>query len=122
MRWRGAVRMTIEAAGEALRARRISARELTRAALDRIERENPRINALITVTGGTALARADGLDREIAAGQYRGPLHGIPVVHKDCIYTAGVRTTGGSRIFADFIPDRDAAVVERWDRAGAVML
>jgi aspartyl-tRNA(Asn)/glutamyl-tRNA(Gln) amidotransferase subunit A len=113
-------RVTIESAGEALRARRVSVRELTEEALAQIERLNPRINALITVTGEAALARADALDREIAAGRIRGPLHGIPVVHKDCLYTAGVRTTGGSRIFADFVPDRDAATVARLDRAGAV--
>ena len=92
--------MTVEAAGEALRARRVSVRELTRDALNQIERWNARINALITVTGEAALARADVLDREIAAGHFRGPLHGVPVVHKDCLYTAGVRTTGGSRIFS----------------------
>jgi aspartyl-tRNA(Asn)/glutamyl-tRNA(Gln) amidotransferase subunit A len=114
--------MTIAEAGAALRAQRISVRELTEQALDRIELLNPRINALITVTAEAALAKADVLDREIASGHFRGPLHGITLVHKDCLYTAGVRTTGGSRIFADFVPDRDAAVVARLGRAGAVTL
>jgi aspartyl-tRNA(Asn)/glutamyl-tRNA(Gln) amidotransferase subunit A len=113
-------RVTIESVGEVLRARRVSVREVTQEALAQIERLNPRINALITVTREAALERADALDREISAGQIRGPLHGIPVVHKDCLYTAGVRTTGGSRIFADFVPDRDAEAVARLDRAGAV--
>jgi len=112
--------MTVESASAALRARRMSVRELTQETLAQIESLNPRINALITVTAEAALDRAGELDREIAAGQIRGPLHGIPVVHKDCLYTAGVRTTGGSRIFADFVPDRDAAAVARLDRAGAI--
>src|SRR3974390_104259 len=114
--------MTIESAGEALRSRPISVRELVLDSLHQIERLNPRINALITVTAEAALERADALDREVAAGQLRGPLHRIPVVHKDCLYTAGVLTTGGSRLFADFFPDRDADAVARLERAGTVML
>jgi aspartyl-tRNA(Asn)/glutamyl-tRNA(Gln) amidotransferase subunit A len=106
----------------ALRARRISSVELTQSCLDQIGKLNPVLNAFITVTGETALARAKELDRELAAGRDRGPMHGIPIAHKDLMWTKGVRTTSGSKLFADFVPDRDAAVVKRMAEAGAVMV
>src|SRR6202020_2390091 len=112
--------MTIAEAGQALRARRVSSVELTRECLDKIAKLNPVLNAFITVTGETALAHAHALDRELAQGVDRGPLHGIPIAHKDLMWTKGIRTTSGSKIFADFVPDRDAAVVERLAVAGAV--
>jgi aspartyl-tRNA(Asn)/glutamyl-tRNA(Gln) amidotransferase subunit A len=114
--------MTLQEAREALGTRRISVRELTIETLQRIERLNPHLNALITVTQENALRRADALDAEFFRAVTRGPLWGIPIVHKDCLFTAGVRTTAGSRIFADFVPDRDATAVARLDHAGAVML
>jgi aspartyl-tRNA(Asn)/glutamyl-tRNA(Gln) amidotransferase subunit A len=114
--------MTIEDASAALAARRVSSVELTRGCLDRIERRNPELNAFITVTAEAALAHADEMDREIAGGGLRGPLHGIPVAHKDNISTAGVRTTCGSKIFADQVPDVDADIVARLEQAGAVMI
>jgi aspartyl-tRNA(Asn)/glutamyl-tRNA(Gln) amidotransferase subunit A len=114
--------MTIAEAGEALRTRRMSSVDLTRECLRKVEELNPVLNAFITVTGDSALARARELDRELAQGIDRGPLHGIPIAHKDLMWTTGVRTTSGSKLFADFVPDRDAAVVRKLADAGAVMI
>ncbi len=114
--------MTIAEAGHALRSRRVSSVELTRACLRQIEKLNPILNAFITVTAHAALEHAEELDRELADGVDRGPLHGIPIAHKDLMWTRGVRTTSGSKLFADFVPDRDAAVVQTLNRAGAVMV
>jgi aspartyl-tRNA(Asn)/glutamyl-tRNA(Gln) amidotransferase subunit A len=114
--------VTLLEAARALRKRKISSAELTRLALERITRLNPALNAFLTVTESAARARAHELDRELASGMDRGPLHGIPIAHKDCFATKGVRTTGGSKILADRVPDHDAEIVAQLDRAGAVML
>jgi aspartyl-tRNA(Asn)/glutamyl-tRNA(Gln) amidotransferase subunit A len=114
--------MTIREAAESLRARRFSSLELTTSALGRIERLNPQLNAFITVTAEQALERARQADRELAAGRDRGPLHGIPIAHKDLIATRGVRTTAGSRLYQNYLPAEDATVVEKLDAAGAVSL
>src|SRR6202167_750520 len=114
--------MTIAEAGQALRTRRVSSVELTRQCLEQIGKLNPVLNAFITVTGEAALARAQALDRELAQAVDRGPLHGIPIAHKDLMWTKGIRTTSGSKLFADFVPDRDAAAVEKLAEAGAVMI
>lgn len=114
--------MTIAEAGKALRSRRVSSVELTQQCVEQIAKLNPILNAFITVTAESALARAQELDRELAQGIDRGPLHGIPIAHKDLMWTKGVRTTSGSKVFADFVPDRDAAVVRKLDAAGAVMV
>jgi len=114
--------VTVAEAGEQLRARRVSSVELTKQCLDQIAKLNPVLNAFITVTGDSALARAQELDRELAQGIDRGRLHGVPIAHKDLMYTNGIRTTSGSKLFADFVPDRDAAVVQKLDEAGAVMV
>lgn len=114
--------MTIREAGGAIRARRISSEELTKQCLDQIAKLNPVLNAFITVTGDSALARAQELDRELAQGIHRGPLHGIPIAHKDLMWTKGVRTTSGSKIFEDFVPEWDASVVHKLAQAGAVMV
>lgn len=113
--------MNIQEAGASLRARRISAVELTRAALDRV-RKLAHLNAFITVLDEEALRQAAARDQELVRGHDRGPLHGIPVAVKDVFCTKGIRTTCGARIFADHVPDRDAAVVERLQAAGAVLL
>src|SRR6202521_1244251 len=105
-----------------LRARRVSSRELVAQSLNRMERIGPKLNSFITVTAETALAEADDRDRELARGFDRGPLHGIPIAHKDLMRTKGVRTTAGSKIFADYIPQRDAAIVTKLREAGAVSL
>jgi aspartyl-tRNA(Asn)/glutamyl-tRNA(Gln) amidotransferase subunit A len=90
--------------------------------LARIEALNPSLNAFITVTAESALAQARLAESEIQSGNWRGPLHGIPIALKDLIDTAGIRTTGASALFKDRIPQEDAAVVERLKAAGAVML
>ncbi|MBV8843845.1 MAG: amidase, partial [Bryobacterales bacterium] len=114
--------MTIVEAGNALRRRKISVSELARESLKRIARANAAINAFITVTEGAALARAAELDRDLARGLDRGPLHGIPVAHKDAFYTKGVRTTAGTKILTDFVPAEDAELVSRLCAAGTVMV
>ena len=114
--------MTIREAAAALRSRRVSSVELTRQCLDHIAKLNPRLNAFITVVEDAACAQAVQRDRELAAGQDRGLLHGIPIAHKDLIWTKGIRTTSGSKLFADFIPDSDAPVAQKLNDAGAVML
>jgi aspartyl-tRNA(Asn)/glutamyl-tRNA(Gln) amidotransferase subunit A len=111
--------VTIQEIGAALRSRKISARELTEETLHRIAEANPRLNAFITVTEAAARSRAAVLDDELARGIDHGPLHGIPIAHKDNIFTRGVRTTGGSKILGDSIPDQDAAIVSQLNDAGA---
>jgi len=105
-----------------LRRREISAVELVRRSLEEIERGQARLNSFLTVRAEAALERARRLDQELAAGTLRGPLHGIPVAVKDVFSTRGVRTTCGSLLFADHVPDHDAAVVERLEAAGAVIV
>lgn len=114
--------LTVTRAARLLRARKISAVELTRAALERIQALDGTLKAFITVTADLALAQARRADREIAKGTYRGPLHGIPLSLKDIYSTKGIRTTAGSRILADFVPDTDATATARLAEAGAVLL
>jgi aspartyl-tRNA(Asn)/glutamyl-tRNA(Gln) amidotransferase subunit A len=114
-------RVNIQEAAQALRARKISAAELTEEALRSIDRENPRLNAFLTVTGDLARQQARVLDEELARGVDRGPLHGIPIAHKDIVDTQGIRTTAGSKIFADRVPTEDAEIVTRLTQAGCVM-
>jgi aspartyl-tRNA(Asn)/glutamyl-tRNA(Gln) amidotransferase subunit A len=114
--------LSISEAAELLRQKKISPVDLATACLDRIERLNPVLNAFITVTHEGAMAGARVAEDEIQHGQWRGPLHGIPIGLKDLIDTAGVRTTCGSALFADRVPTEDAEVVQRLERAGAVLL
>ena len=114
--------LSIAEATWALRERRTTCVALARAALEKIDALQSKTNAFITVTAEAALAQAAVLDQELAAGRDRGPLHGIPYACKDCIDTAGVRTTVGSRFFEDRVPDSDAIAVERLAAAGAVLL
>ena len=114
--------LSIAEAAPLIESGELSPVELTRAHLERIERVDPSLNSFITVLGDEALAQAADAEREIAAGNYRGPLHGIPIGLKDLYYTKGVRTTVGSKILRDFVPDYDAAVTERFNDAGAVLL
>ena len=100
----------------------VSPVELTQACLDRIARLDPAINAFITVLADSALQEAGTAKREIQQGHYRGPLHGIPIAHKDLYHTRGVRTTAGSKVLADFVPDHDATVVAKLRTAGTVLL
>jgi aspartyl-tRNA(Asn)/glutamyl-tRNA(Gln) amidotransferase subunit A len=114
--------VTILEAAALLRSRRASSVDLTKQCLDQIGKLNSSLNAFITVTAESALARARELDHELASGVDRGPLHGIPIAHKDLIWTKGVRTTSGSKVFADFIPDADAPLARKLHTAGAVMV
>jgi len=114
--------VTISEIGAALRGKKLSARELTEETLRRIADANPRLNAFLTVTDAAARAHAATLDDELARGIDRGPLHGVPIGHKDNIFTRGVRTTGGSKIFADLVPDYDATIVRQLSDAGANMI
>jgi len=114
--------VTIRHAAGQLRAGRVSAVELATEALARIDRGNARLNAFITVTAEQAMHQARQADSELAAGHDRGPLHGIPVAVKDLFATRGVRTTAGSKVYENWVPTMDAAVVEKLRSAGAVML
>ena len=114
--------LTIAGLAPEIANRNISPVALTRLYLERIERLNPAINAYVTVTSEDALAQAQIAEEEIAHGHHRGPLHGIPFSIKDNIVTRGVRTTAGSKILANWIPNYDASVVGRLKDAGAVIL
>jgi amidase len=105
-----------------IRARELSAREVLQAHLDQIERTNPQVNAIVTLIAERAARQAREADERLAAGERPGPLHGLPMAHKDTHATAGIRTTSGSPIFADHVPDRDELVIERIRAAGAVTL
>ena len=103
-------------------AGQLSARELVAAHLERIERIDGRVNAVPTRVPELALAAADAADRRRAAGEPLGPLHGLPIAHKDLQDTAGVRTTYGSPSFADHVPQEDSLMVRRLREAGAIMV
>ncbi|MFP4388706.1 MAG: amidase family protein, partial [Desulfococcaceae bacterium] len=113
--------LTMEEARARLDGGEISAEELTRAYLDRIEAVDPKVKAYITVTADSALADAAAADRAIAARE-AGPLTGIPVSVKDVLCTKGLRTTCASRVLENFVPPYDACVVEKLRAAGAVIL
>ncbi len=105
-----------------IRSREVSPVEVTEAYLGRIEELDAKLRTYITVTADLARAAAKAAETEIRAGKWRGPFHGIPVAVKDLLYTKGIRTTGGSKILADFVPDHDATVWKRLAEAGAVLL
>jgi aspartyl-tRNA(Asn)/glutamyl-tRNA(Gln) amidotransferase subunit A len=113
---------SIHAIAHALRARQISCAELITERISRIRRLDPKVNSFITLTADEALEAARIADQELAAGHDRGSLHGIPVAHKDLFATRGLRTTGGSLIYRDWVPDFDAAVVSQMALAGCVSL
>jgi aspartyl-tRNA(Asn)/glutamyl-tRNA(Gln) amidotransferase subunit A len=112
----------LSAVSDLIRNRDVSPVEVTDAVLDRIGRLGPELNCYITVAAGEARRRAQELEELLRAGTYLGPLHGIPVSLKDNIPVAGVRTTAGSPILADWIPDANATVVNRLRESGAVII
>jgi aspartyl-tRNA(Asn)/glutamyl-tRNA(Gln) amidotransferase subunit A len=114
--------VTVTDAARRLRAREVSATELLEECLGRIAALNPTLCAFITVTEKSARQAAALADQELARGLDRGPLHGIPMAVKDVFLTRGVRTTAGSRLFAEYTPSHDAAAVERLLQAGAVLV
>ncbi len=103
-----------------IRAKELSVAEVMEAHLLQIERVDPKVNAVMTFTAEEAMARARAADAEISRGEELGSLCGLPVAHKDLFPTEGLRTTFGSLIFKDFVPDRDALIVERLKRAGTI--
>ena len=107
---------------QAVQKKEVSPVELTQACLARIEKLNPVLNAFITVTAESALHEAKKAEAEIGRGEWKGPLHGIPLAVKDLAETAGVRTTAASAVLEHYVPSEDAEVVRRLRKAGAVML
>ncbi len=112
----------IAQAARLIERKQLSPVELTQALLDRAEALDPQLNAYLLLTADQALAQARAMEAEIAAGRYRGALHGIPFALKDIFSTAGIRTTGQSRICADAVPTQDAAAVTRLYEAGGILL
>lgn len=105
-----------------LRERKVTSTELTRMYLARLKKYGPGLHCVITLTEELALAQAKRADEEIAAGRYRGPLHGVPYGAKDLLATKGIRTTWGTKPYIDQVPDHDATVIERLEQAGAVLV
>ena len=105
-----------------IRRKELSSRELVAANLARIEQVNPKVNAVVTLVAEQARADAARADEAQARGERLGPLHGLPVLHKDLIDTAGIRTTHGSPFFKDNVPKNDSIIVARTKRAGAITL
>ena len=105
-----------------LRAKELSARDVVGAHLTQIERVNPGLNAIVTLVADQALDHARQADEDFAHGRAVGPLHGLPIAHKDLQPTKGIRTTFGSPIFKDFVPAEDSLIVERLRQAGAIVV
>jgi aspartyl-tRNA(Asn)/glutamyl-tRNA(Gln) amidotransferase subunit A len=114
--------LTLAGAAEKIKAKELSPVELTASVLARIDAVEDKITAFATLTPDLATKAAERAEAEIAAGNYRGPLHGIPVGIKDLYETAGVATTSSSKVRADYIPTQDSAVVEKLFAAGSVMV
>jgi aspartyl-tRNA(Asn)/glutamyl-tRNA(Gln) amidotransferase subunit A len=114
--------LTITEAAELLEKRAISPVDLTQAHLTRIQQVNPHLNCFITLTPELALQSARQAETAIQKGEYRSPLHGIPIALKDLYETAGVRATAGSKFFADYVPEHDCAAWEKLQAAGAINL
>ena len=108
--------------GALIRTRQVSSTELTRMYLERLKRYDPQLHCVVTLTEELALRQAARADEELAAGHYRGPLHGIPYGAKDLLAAKGYKTTWGARPYQDQVIDQDAAVVVRLEEAGAVLV
>jgi amidase len=105
-----------------IRSKKVSAREVMQAHLAQIERVNPAVNSIVTLVADRAMADAAAADEELARGKPRGPLHGLPIAHKDLVETKGIRTTHGSPFFRDHIPDADAPIITLIRKGGALTL
>lgn len=114
--------LTIAEAAESIEKKSLSPVELTEVYLGRIEALQPTVNAYITVTADRARADAKAAEDEIVAGTYRGPLHGIPIALKDLYETAGIRTTAGSKVHAEYVPAQDSTAARKLREAGSVLL
>ncbi|MGW5737742.1 MULTISPECIES: amidase [Streptomyces] len=118
----GLVHRTARELAAGIRAREFSAREVVQAHLDRIEQVNGAVNAVVTLVAERALDEAHTADEATAHGEPLGPLHGLPVAHKDTHDTRGIRTTYGTPLLADHVPERDELIVERIRAAGAITI
>jgi len=105
-----------------LRSKKVSAREVMQAHLAQIERVNPAVNSIVTLVADRAMADAAAADEELARGKLRGPLHGLPIAHKDLVETKGIRTTFGSPFYRDHIPDADAPIITLIRKGGALTI
>src|ERR1017187_7324932 len=114
--------MSVVEMARLIRAKKLSAREALAAHLKQIERVNPKVNAIVTLAPEMAAEAAAKADEMQARGEKLGPLHGLPVAHKDLFETRGIRTTFGSPIYKDYVPTADDIVVERMRRAGAIIV
>src|ERR671922_2129536 len=114
--------LTMREAGQLLKRRELSPVELTRAFLERIEHLDEKLQAYIPVLSEPALAAARSAEAEILRGDYRGPLHGIPIALKDLYDTRGIRTTASSRVMANRVPSEDATTTARLEAAGSILL
>ena len=114
--------MTATELAERIRRRQISVSEALQVHLAQIDRLNPKVNAVVTLTAEQALDDARAKDAVLASGNATGPLFGLPIAHKDLIPTRGIRTTYGSPIYRDFVPDHDGLIIERLHTAGAVTI
>ena len=114
--------LTIATAAERIRTQQLSPVTLVQSCLDRLDQLEPQLRAWVTVDGEGALATAQQYEKEINSGHYRGPLHGIPLGLKDIFFTAGMKTTMGSPIYADYVPEYDATTVRLLKEAGAIIL
>ncbi|PKB80348.1 MAG: hypothetical protein BZY88_09100, partial [SAR202 cluster bacterium Io17-Chloro-G9] len=116
------VTLTIAELAPRIKAREISPVELTEAALAQVDRLQPTLNSFITILHERARSQAKEQEAAVMRGEYRGPLHGIPIGIKDNIATAGIRTTVGTKVLANHVPTEDAFVVNRVEEAGAIIL
>ena len=117
LHWRAARELS-----RAIRERELSAREVVAAHLERIDAVNPKVNAIVSLRPEAALAEADAADQRMARGEPVGPLHGLPIAIKDLMDTAGIRTTYGSKLFAEHVPEVDSLLVARLKAAGAIVV
>jgi amidase len=114
--------MTAAEMAQGIRYKELSVSEVMNAHLAQIERVNPKVNAIITLLPEQALEQARAADEALTRGREAGPLFGLPIAHKDLTLTKGIRTTFGSPIFKDFVPDQDSLIVERLKKAGAITI
>jgi aspartyl-tRNA(Asn)/glutamyl-tRNA(Gln) amidotransferase subunit A len=114
--------LTVKHLSKLIASREISCLEVVDATIERIQKLNPKLNAFITILDEPARREAKHADSLIKQGKYLGPLHGIPISFKDLIYVKGVKSTSGSKILADFVPDYDSTVIRKLRKAGAIII
>ena len=114
--------MSLVAVAKAIAAKKFSSREVTQSCLDRVAQWQPRLNAYMAIEKESALAAADAADSDLAKGKIRGPLHGVPLAHKDMYYDVGKVVTCGSKIRREFVPTTTSTALQRLKDAGSVRL